>query len=78
MTVLPVELITIRGEGLLLSRIVARKYRRYIPGYVERLYDINPGLAAQGPLLTVGTVIRFPAPLAEETRNAVPVVKLWD
>lgn len=73
-----VELLEIRGDGLVLSRIVARKYRRYIPHYVERIYDINPGLAAQGPILRVGTVIKFPTPTQEEDLNAIQVVKLWE
>lgn len=72
-----VEIIEVRGDGLVLSRIIARKYRRYLPKYLERIYDINPGLAAQGPILRVGTKIKFPPPTTDEQRNAVQVVQLW-
>ena len=78
MTTQAIEIIEVKGEGVLLSRIVARRYRRYIPHYVERLYDINPGLAAQGPILTVGTKIKFPSPNATENTNSVDIIKLWD
>jgi len=73
-----VEVLEIRGEGLVLSRIIARRYRRYIPHYLERIYDLNPGLAAQGPILTVGTKIKFPAPMSAEDTNAIDIVRLWD
>jgi len=72
------EIINVRGEGITLERLIARKVRSYLPGYVERVLDINPGLAALGPILPVGAQFLLPAPSAEERGSAVQVIKLWD
>ncbi len=68
---------TVRIEGLTLSNIIWRKYRRQPQGFIEKVLDLNPGLAAFVEI-PVGTVIRFPVEevaKAEATRN---VTRLWD
>jgi phage tail protein X len=72
------EVITIRGEEITVSLLVARRFRDYMPGYVERVFDVNPGLAAMGPFLAVGTKVLLPAPTIQETQGKVIVLKLWD
>lgn len=42
----------------------------------ERVLDANPGLAAKGPILPLGTEIVMPA-VAQRAR-ARPLTKLWD
>ncbi len=48
-------------------------------GVTEQAYDLNPDLAALGPTLPGGTLVRLPdieANTATQTRRAT--VKLWD
>jgi phage tail protein X len=42
----------------------------------ETVLAANPGLAAKGPLLPIGTVINMPD--IDLTRTARDLVKLWD
>ena len=71
------ETITVGSEGSTLSRIVWRRFRRRMPDLVTRTLDINPGLAARGPVLPVGTAFRLPVepPPTVFTR---PVINVWD
>jgi phage tail protein X len=72
------EVITIAGDGITLGRLIARRFRRYLPGYVERVLDVNQGLAAKGAILPVGTIVKLPVPKVDETEAAIEVVKLWE
>ena len=68
--------IRIAGEGISVDLLIWREYRRPMPGLVEQVLDKNPGLAALGPILPVGTLVKLPidkpAPVAE-----LAVVRLW-
>lgn len=45
-------------------------------GYVETVLDVNPGLAALGPILPIGTKVVLPdLPKAAPERK---IVSLWD
>lgn len=68
---------TVESEGLTVSLIVWRLFRRKPEGYIERVFDLNPGLADLGPYLPVGTVIVFPLDGVQEA-PARKVVRLWD
>jgi phage tail protein X len=72
------EIVTIRGEGITLDRYLTRKFRSYQPGYLERVLDVNPGLAALGVVLPVGTRFVLPPLTREEMDAAIEVVKLWE
>lgn len=67
----------VESEGLMLDLILWRRYRRATPGLVEKVLDLNPGLAEQGPVIAVGTTIRIPI-----EAQPIPVrrdaVRLWD
>ncbi len=68
---------TVLIEGMTLSNVIWRKYRRQPQGFIEKVLDLNPGLAANIEI-PVGTVIRFPVEeiaKAEASRN---VTRLWD
>lgn len=67
----------IQSEGLTLSLLVWRLFRRKPDGYVERVLTLNPGLADVGAFLPVGTRIIFPLDVETETQ-ARTVVRLWD
>lgn len=68
---------TVKAEGFTVAALVWRLLRRQPVGFVAKVLDVNPGLAALGPLLPVGTVIRFPIEQATEQPRR-EVVKLWD
>lgn len=76
MTDLPPRLVTVETEGLSLSVIVWRAARGPHPGLIERVLELNPGLAAKGPILPVGTVIRIPVERPEAPRPVEPIT-LW-
>lgn len=50
--------------------------RGHEPGLVERTLDMNPGLAARGPVLPAGTAISLPEPPPLPAIRHV--VRLWD
>lgn len=72
------EVVTVRGEGLTLARVIWQFVKRQPPGYLERVLDANPGLADKGHILPVGTQIVFPLDDIPTARNQRPIVKLWD
>lgn len=71
-----IETVKVEREGLTLSRIIWRRFKRQVPGLVERVLDINPGLSALGPILPVGTVIKIPIPNVRQNPDVTPV-RLW-
>ncbi len=73
-----VEIITVRGVEIGIDKLCARRWRQYLPGYVERVYSLNPGLAAFGPFLPIGAKVMLPAPSTQEKQGAIKVVRLWD
>ena len=75
-----VEIIVVRGEEITLERLVSRRFRDYMPGYVERVFDLdaNAGLAAMGPFITVGTKVYLPRPTIQEVQGKISVLKLWE
>ncbi len=68
---------TVSAENLTVSLIVWRRFRRHMPGLVERVLDSNPGLSAHGPYLALGTTLILPIdpPPAIVT---TPIVNIWD
>lgn len=64
----------ITGQGDMADIICRRTYGDE-SGYVEAVLVTNPGLAAKGPILPMGTIVVLPD---IEVSTEVPVVKLWD
>lgn len=61
-------------QGDTLDLILYRHYG-YTAGITEQVLALNPGLAEQGPILPMGTLITLPdAP----TQAAAPLIQLWD
>lgn len=54
------ETITIRGEGITLDLLLWRRYGVRGQTLVEATLDLNPGLAALGPVLPLGTSVTIP------------------
>lgn len=73
-----IERIVVRGEGITLPLLVWRRFRKPMPGTVERALDINPGLAAKGAYLPVGTEVLMPVPVQPETVSEPQGrIRLW-
>ena len=70
------ETVTVAGDVVTVSLIVWRRFKRPMPGLVETIFDINPGLADLGPFLPVGTVFTMPIPTPREPVILDPI-KLW-
>lgn len=70
------ERVTIEGDGLTVSLIVWRRFRQPMPGLVEQIYRLNPGLAELGETLPVGTSFLLPIP-AVEPEQALEPIRLW-
>ncbi|WP_420408709.1 tail protein X [Hoeflea sp.] len=67
---------TVGMEGMTLSQVIWKRFRRQPLGYIERVLELNPGISA-GIILSVGTVIKLPLDLPTETAET-EVVRLWD
>lgn len=71
------ETVTVQGLELTVSLIVWRRYRRPMPGLIERIFDMNPGLAELGPILPVGTTFVMPVETQKRTEKVLDPIKLW-
>ena len=71
-----IETVTVEGDELTVSVIVWRRFKRPMPGLVEAIYDLNPGLADLGPILPVGTSFNMPIPIPREQQVLDPI-RLW-
>jgi len=71
-----IEPVTVEGEFITVSLIVWRRFKRPMPGLVEQIHDINPGLADLGAFLPVGTTFDMPVSTPREPAILDPI-KLW-
>ena len=71
-----IEQVTVSGDELTLSLIVWRRFHRPMPGLVEQILDLNPGLADQGDVLPVGVSFDMPIPIPRE-RQVLDPIRLW-
>lgn len=74
-----IETLMVTTERTPLDLLLWRHYRREVPGLVEDTLGRNPGLAALGAVLPVGTAVQVQTPAPDPTgRQAAPVVSLYD
>ena len=71
-----IETVTVEGDGLTVSTIVWCRFKRPMPGLVEAIYDLNPGLADLGQTLPVGTSFEMPIPIPRE-QQVLDLIRLW-
>ena len=69
-------IIKVAGDGISVDLLIWRKYKRPMPGLLEQVLDINPGLAALGPILPIGTVVKLPT-VKPPPVTELAVVRLW-
>lgn len=72
---MPQAVMTIAGDSV--NRILWRELRRDDDETEERLWALNPGLAAYGPLLPSGVRVTLPD-LTPRANTARKVVTAWD
>jgi phage tail protein X len=63
------------GQGEMLDLICLRHYGPR-EGVVERVLDVNPGLADKGAVLPLGTLVQLPD--LPVTLTTAATIKLWD
>lgn len=68
---------TVMIEGLTLASVIWRKYRRQPDGFIGKVLDLNPGLAANIEI-PVGTKISFPIEEVAASRPTQNITRLWD
>lgn len=76
MSVETIETVIIQGEAITASLLVWRRFRKPMPGLVERVLDINPGLADAGVFLPLGAAVKIPIPVARPAPEVTPI-RLW-
>lgn len=69
---------TVAAEGVTLSNMVWALIKRQPIGYIETVLTSNPGLAALGAIIPIGTVVLFPIIDISEEETVVEVVRLYD
>ncbi|OCC05099.1 phage tail protein [Labrys sp. WJW] len=72
------ETVTVRGDNLMVDLILWRRFKRVVPGLLERTLAANEGLADLGPILPVGTVFKIPIEAPDVVTPRRPAVRLWD
>ena len=71
-----IERVTVEGEGITVSLLVWRRFRRPMPGLIEQILDRNPGLAGAGIELPIGTVLDISVQTPREPQLLEPI-RLW-
>jgi phage tail protein X len=72
------EPVIVQGEGLTVSLIVWRRFRRPMPGVVEAILTATPGLADLGHVLPLGTRFSIPVPQEQtEIQDVLEPIVLW-
>lgn len=64
-------------DGDMLDMVLYRHFEREVPGLVEDTLARNPGLAALGPRLPVGTRVMVKTPDPRERSAPRRIVRLW-
>lgn len=75
------ETYTVAVDGLTLSRMVWRRFKRPMFGMVERILDLNRNLSEKPAVLPIGTVVVIPIdppPTKSARVKTQTVIQLWD
>lgn len=70
------EVLRVPSDGMTLSRLLWLRFRRPMPGLLEKVQALNPGLAAAGPALPRGAVVTLPVEVKAPART--DIVQLWE
>ncbi|MCZ8098835.1 MAG: tail protein X [Burkholderiales bacterium] len=79
MTAISNETYEVRAEGLTLSALIWARFKRPKIGLLERVLEMNVGLAEMGVIIPVGTKIIIPIdPPPTRSATVVDAIQLWD
>ena len=67
------EVLTVPQEQMTLDLLLWRRFKQETPGLVEKVYELNPGIASLGMFLPVGTKVTVEIP--EQKTAAVTRVR---
>lgn len=70
-----IKTVMVEGDGIALDALVFGATGR--EDLVELVLDANPGLAALGPILPVGILVKIPEAPAVEANAVLQVATLW-
>lgn len=73
-----VETLTVTKRNTSLELLLHRRYRFLPDGYVESVFDLNPGLADFGVFLPLNTTVVAPIPERRMTAAEQTIINLWD
>lgn len=71
------QTITIRRENMTLDLLLFQAYGAEGQAMVEQALALNPGLAALGPVIPLGTAVTIPDRPSTDQFKARPVVSLF-
>lgn len=72
------ETLTVMREQTPLDLLLWRRFRREVPGLVERTLALNPGLAGAGVMLPIGAKVVVDLPQAQPAAAPARLVRLVD
>lgn len=71
------ETLTVERVACPLDLLLFQRFRREVPGLVEATLERNPGLAAHGVFLPIGTTVAVEIPAPTNRPSPKPIVTLW-
>ena len=71
-------LLTVQVRAQTLERLIFKHARGHVPGLVERVLDLNPGLAGLPDELPTGTTITVPTVTDAVRRPVTAPIRLTD
>jgi len=72
------EVLTVTDEWTTLDLLLFRRFREEVPGRVEAALDGNPGVAAGGLVLPLGTRVVIDVPVPVKGPTPARAIRLWD
>ena len=72
-----IEEILVETDGLTVSRLAFNRFKKVVPGMVEKIYSINSGLANTAPFIKAGTVVKIPIPVKTNKTKISEPVSFW-
>ena len=73
------EILTVTKELTTLDLLLWRRFKRDVPGLVEKTFAMNPDIVFDNEYLKLGRQIKVETPPPEtQGRAATPVISLYD
>jgi phage tail protein X len=77
MTADNIEVFEVRGDRMTVDLLLWQRYRRDTKDLLERVLDMNPGLADYGAFIPDGVKVYVPID-KPKSQPVLKLVKLWD